>query len=78
MPATQVEFYNRDKSLYWVVDLRHGKKGIRNCHEADKTVRCMTPRCAYATHFVILSNIDLSSRMKVGRVIFERSAPGRS
>ncbi len=30
------------------------------------------------TYFVILSSMDRSSRMKVGRVILERSAPGRS
>ena len=29
-------------------------------------------------HFVILSSIDLSSRMNVGRVTRERSAPGRN
>lgn len=33
------------------------------------------PRTSY---FVILSSIDRSSRMKVGRVILERSAPGRN
>lgn len=30
------------------------------------------------SHFVILSSIDRSSRMKVGRVMRDRSAPGRS
>jgi hypothetical protein len=30
------------------------------------------------SYFVILSSIDRSSRMKVGRVILDRSAPGRS
>jgi hypothetical protein len=29
-------------------------------------------------YFVIRSNIDLGSRMKVGKVTRERSAPGRS
>jgi hypothetical protein len=31
-----------------------------------------------ATHFVIRSSMDRSSRMKVGRVILDKSAPGRS
>jgi hypothetical protein len=30
------------------------------------------------THFVILSSIDLGSKMNVGNVTRERSAPGRS
>ena len=30
------------------------------------------------SYFVILSSIDRSSRMKVGRVILDRSAPGRN
>lgn len=34
--------------------------------------------CGKTPHFVILSSIDLSSRMKVGRVTLDKSAPGRS
>lgn len=33
---------------------------------------------AAQTHFVILSSIDLGSRMKVGKVTLLKSAPGRS
>ena len=33
---------------------------------------------AGCSHFVILSSIDLGSRIKVGNVILLRSAPGRS
>jgi hypothetical protein len=47
---------------------------------AMKLIEGQTPpsRSMSVTHFVILSSIDRSSRMKVGRVILDRSAPGRS
>lgn len=39
----------------------------------------LAPSSGYGgSYFVILSSIDRSSRMKVGRVILDRSAPGRS
>ena len=39
--------------------------------------RHKTSVCILA-YLVILSSIDRSSKMKVGRVILDRSAPGRS
>jgi hypothetical protein len=50
------------------------------CHEAVAAVSRLTSLyCSLVpTHFVIRSNIDRGSRMKVGRVTRLRSAPGRS
>ena len=36
------------------------------------------PMNSFTTHLVIRSNMDFGSRIKVGRVILLRSAPGRS
>jgi hypothetical protein len=46
-------------------------------HEAS-TISVVFVNPGFPAYFVILSNIDRSSRMKVGRVILDRSAPGRS
>lgn len=35
-------------------------------------------RQIFLSYFVILSSMDRSSRMKVGSVILDKSAPGRS
>ena len=77
MPATEVELDDRNKSLHRIVHIGHREKGVWVCHEAE-VVRDLVHSQSLLTYFVILSSIDLSSRMKVGRVILERSAPGRS
>lgn len=79
MPATQIELDHRHKSLDRVVNFRHRKQCFGVCHEAVEAVR---RRCngwgGSSTHFVMRSSMDLSSKMNVGRVIRDRSAPGRS
>lgn len=78
MPTTEIEFDDRNKSLYWVVHFGHLEKGVGMCHEAERSVRHIACPQRLCTHFVILSSMERSSRMKVGRVILDRSAPGRS
>ena len=79
MPATEVELDNRDESVYRVVDVGHWKESIWVCHETCCRLSALIRLSSGGkSHFVILSSIDLSSRMKVGRVTRERSAPGRN
>lgn len=82
MPSTQVEFDHRNESLNWIIDLGHGQKRFRVCHEAvDHIVSLFSSTLAFpasAAYFVILSSIDLGSRMNVGSTTLLRSAPGRS
>jgi hypothetical protein len=82
MPAAQVEFDYGDKALDRVIDIRHLEHKFGMCHEAIRDwlagwkVIYNFPRVE--TYFVIRSNIDRGSRIKVGRVTLLRSAPGRS
>lgn len=50
------------------------------CHEAEgrMSLGSILEALGARTHFVILSSIDLGSRMKVGSVTLLKSAPGRS
>lgn len=77
MPTTQIEFDDRNKSVKRVFYVRHREECFGVCHEA---ISHQPSRCHLAgmTDFVILSSIDRGSRMKVGRVIRLRSAPGRN
>lgn len=48
-------------------------------HEAvDGMISCVIGAIGTGEYFVILSSIDLGSRMKVGNVTRLKSAPGRS
>ena len=79
VPTTQVKFDHRDKSLQRVINLRHRKKGFRMRHKAvRRAVSDSLINQRLLTYFVILSSIDLGSRMKVGSTTLLRSAPGRS
>lgn len=80
MPATKIEFDHREKSLSRIIDLWHGQKGLRVCHEAIP-ISLSHPRILHSnpsTYFVILSNILLGSRINVGSTTRLRSAPGLS
>lgn len=80
MPAAQIELDDRDESLSWIVNLWHGHHQLWMGHEAALCVSFALAgrNPSLRTHFVMRSNIDRGSRMKVGRVIRLRSAPGRS
>jgi hypothetical protein len=79
VPATEVELGHGYESLYGVVDLGDGQHGLRMCHEAAYSVSALIiERQPVRTHFVMRSNIDRGSRIKVGSVTRLRSAPGRS
>ena len=79
MPAAQVELYDRNKALQRIVNLRHGQEIFWMRHKAMAVVSCAQEGWGCAqTDFVILSSIDRSSRINVGRVTLDRSAPGRS
>lgn len=87
MPAAEVKLYNREEALGGVFDARHGEQRLRVCHEAGQA--CISFRFLFLystsgwrragwTHLVILSSMERGSRIKVGRVILLRSAPGRN
>lgn len=80
MPPTKIEFHHRHETLYRVVDIGHGQQRFRVCHEASKQSYQYERVFEYlnVAHFVILSSIDLGSKMNVGRTTLLRSAPGRS
>jgi hypothetical protein len=78
MPTTEVELDYRHKSFDRIFDLGHRKEGIGMRHEAGLRSIRNAPVQDSHTYFVILSSIDLGSRMNVGSVTRERSAPGRS
>ena len=79
MPATEVELGYGYESLYGVVDLGDGEHSLRMCHEAVYAVSALVVQGSpVRTYFVMRSNIDRGSRMKVGSVTRLRSAPGRS
>jgi len=82
MPSTQIELHHRYKSQYWIIDQWHRKERFRMCHEAIPhqhsafflSQLCSSP--STCTYFVILSNILLGSRIKVGNTTRLKSAPG--
>lgn len=79
MPAAKVEFNHRYKPLDWVLNFWHWKKSFRVCHEAAMNLVSQSlVRIISSSYLVILSNIDLGSKMKVGRTTLLRSAPGRN
>lgn len=80
VPPTKIEFHHRYKTLYRIVDIGHGQQRLRVCHEATKSPISYERVLEYldVAHFVILSSIDLGSKMNVGRTTLLRSAPGRS
>jgi len=78
VPTTEVELDHRDEALFWVFDCCHGKKSFGVLHEAVRTSAASLKQPKYKMYFVMRSNMLLGSRIKVGRVIRLRSAPGRS
>jgi hypothetical protein len=78
VPATEVELDYRDEPLFWIFDCCHGKKSFGVLHEAVGTLTASLMLPKYKTYFVMRSNMLLGSRIKVGKVIRLRSAPGRS
>lgn len=76
MPATEVELDNSYKALQRVFDVWHWQKSLWMSHEAVICQYIYSLISALLTDFVILSSIDLSSRMNVGNVTLLRSAPG--
>lgn len=80
MPATQIEFHHGHESLDRIINLRHWQQSFRMGHEAADIlvlILYLRPTKVYP-HFVIRSNMDLGSRMKVGKTTRLRSAPGRN
>lgn len=80
MPSTQVELDYRNKSLNRILDIWHGKEGFWVCHEARIQGRQLGRREIRIdySYLVILSSMDLGSRMNVGSTTLLKSAPGRS
>lgn len=80
VPTAQVEFGHCHKSLHRVFNLGNWKHGLGMSHEAASYVSDLIPIECFpgSTHFVMRSNMDRGSRMKVGRVTRLRSAPGRN
>lgn len=79
MPTTEVEFDHGYKALDRVLNFWHRKESFRVCHEAAMIVVSSSLfEIVKSSYFVILSNIDLGSKMKVGRTTLLRSAPGRN
>jgi hypothetical protein len=76
VPATEVELNNRNEALQRIVNVRHGQESLWVCHKAGGSQLCKILQRARCMYFVILSSIDLSSRMNVGSVTLLRSAPG--
>lgn len=86
MPATEVEFDDGDESFGGVVDGRNVEEHLGVTHEAAQMVyqyvrehrgNCIVLRLRH-TYFVMRSNIERGSRMKVGSTTRLKSAPGRS
>lgn len=79
VPSTQVKFNHGYKALDRVLNFWHWKESFRVGHEAAAImVSSSLVEVVESSYFVILSNIDLGSRMKVGRTTLLRSAPGRN
>ena len=79
MPTTEVEFDNRNKSLYRIFDFGQSQKYFRMCHKARPIHQYFAIVLSRSsTNFVIRSSIDRGSRIKVGSVTLLRSAPGRN
>lgn len=79
MPTAQVELHHRYKSLDGVIDFWHREEGFRVCHEAIAISVSQSPfEEIDDKYFVILSSIDLGSKINVGRTTLLKSAPGRS
>lgn len=79
VPSTQVEFNDGYKALDRVLNFWHWKESFGVGHEtAAIMVSSSLVEIVESSYFVILSNIDLGSRMKVGRTTLLRSAPGRN
>lgn len=82
VPSTQVEFDDRDKSFHRIVYFGHGEKCLWVCHEAMLgqlaffLIKSCFSAASLSTYFVILSNMLLGSRIKVGRTTLLKSAPG--
>lgn len=87
MPAAQVELHHRNEALLGIVFFGHGQQGFRVLHKAVQ--RYYTIHISYlsrgkgrrgvgTTDFVIRSSMLLGSKIKVGRVMRLRSAPGRN
>lgn len=79
MPTAQVEFHHGYKPLDRVLNSWHWKESLRVRHEtAMIAVSSSLIESVESRYFVILSNIDLGSKMKVGKTTLLRSAPGRN
>ncbi len=78
MPATQIYLDDLNESLKRIINIRKRKHDFRVCHEAGVPISLQLRSQQPGLYFVIRSNIDRGSRMKVGRTTLLRSAPGLS
>lgn len=80
VPPTEVELGHSDKALDGVLDVGQWQECLGMGHEAVRlsVLFYQGIHRKILSHFVMRSNIDRGSRMKVGRVTRLRSAPGRS
>lgn len=91
VPTAKVKLDDRDEPLCWIIHHRHWQQCLGVLHEATFPSKILIvsstrksshgrnqPKMLAETYLVILSSMLFGSRMKVGRVMRLRSAPGLS